>query len=127
MPNKKENTQEKKFPNGFTAWMETHYEIVQFICTQEEEEFVNNGTVVEYVREFIGIGGLYDLSLEWTDKFEEENKYKEWSEYEVYFDTLEEFLNRENQKKDKFHNLGSPSIFETLGEILKPIDPNSLT
>ena len=99
---------EKTFPNGFSSWAETHFEVVQFISSQEEG-FVNNGTVIEYVREFLGIGGMYDLATEWTDKFEKENQGKVWDEHEIYFDALDEFLNRENSSVDKYHCLGSPS------------------
>jgi len=98
----------KSFPNGFQSWMETHYEVVQFI-TSQEEGFVNNGTVVEYVREFLGEGGLYELSELWTDEFEKENKGKVWGEEVSYFDTLDEFLSRENQRTDRYHSLGSPN------------------
>lgn len=98
----------KTFPNGFSSWAETHFEVVQFISSQEEG-FVNNGTVIEYVREFIGIGGMYDLAELWTDKFEKENQGKVWGEDVVFFDALDEFLTRENSSVDMYHSLGSPS------------------
>lgn len=83
-------TTEKNFPNGFTSWAETHYEIVQaitLIWTQDEPY----GIVAER-HEAQGLGGLYELAKELTDEFEQEHKDTDWN-YLGYFETLESWLN----------------------------------
>jgi hypothetical protein len=90
--------QEKTFPNGFTSWAETHFEVVQFISSQEEG-FINNGTKIEQIRTDLGTGGLYELAEKWTDEFENKYKGKEWSG--EYFDAIDEFLtNKNNNNKN---------------------------
>lgn len=78
-------TTEKNFPNGFTSWQETHYEVVQaitLIWTQDEPYGI--------VAQADGHGGLYQLAEELTDAFEQEHEEYEWNG--EFFDTIEAWL-----------------------------------
>ena len=81
-------TQTKNFPNGFSSWAETHYEMVVAIENNSDSEIVQNRELEQ------GTGGLYELSIELTDKFEEKHKDVEWGcdENTQYFDAFDEFL-----------------------------------
>jgi hypothetical protein len=82
-------TTEKNFPNGFSSWQETHYEVVQaitLIWTQDEPY----GIVAEW-HEAQGHGGLYELAKKLTDEFEQEYKDYDWGNI-GYFETLENWL-----------------------------------
>lgn len=81
-------TTEKNFPNGFTSWQETHYEVVQAITfiAQQDEPY----GIVEERREAQGHGGLYELARELTDAFEKEHEEYEWDG--EFFDTIEAWL-----------------------------------
>jgi len=81
-------TQTKNFPNGFSSWAETHYEMVVAIENNSDSEIVQNREQEQ------GTGGLYELSIELTDKFEEKHKDVEWGcdENTQYFDAFDEFL-----------------------------------
>ena len=81
----------KKFTNGFDSWQETHFEMVQQIIRDLENE--RTGKVQKVSDEF-GQGGLYDLSKKLTDKFENEFEGKCW-EGESYYDSLEKFFEKE--------------------------------
>ncbi len=82
---------EKQFPNGFTAWHETHFDVVSEISRINalDEPY---GLVEERVSKQ-GLGGLYELAQELTDEFESKYKGVEWGVEMEYFDTIEEFLN----------------------------------
>jgi hypothetical protein len=85
-------TTEKNFPNGFTSWQETHYEVVQAITliAQQEEPY---GIVAER-DEAQGHGGLYELAEDLTDAFEKEHESNEWDGNPVtYWETIEAWLN----------------------------------
>ena len=84
----------KLFPNGFESWLETHYEVVQFINSQEEG-FVALGTKIERIKEERGLKALYTLAEEWTDAFETEYVGKKWESGE-FFDTIDNFLTTKN-------------------------------
>lgn len=83
----------KLFPNGFESWIETHYEVVQFINSQEEG-FVALGTLIERRRDERGLGGMYELAEEWTDAFETKYKGKIWNG--DFLDTIDDFLTTKN-------------------------------
>ena len=83
------------FPNGFTSWMETHHEVVAYITRQLElNDYMTEGTKVRQAHESQGTGGLYELSQDWTNEFETENKDREWDG--DFFDEVEVFLNQKN-------------------------------
>ena len=83
----------KHFPNGFDSWMETHYEVVQAITLRLTEEDMEEDSALYERLEEEGTGGMYTLSEELTDAFEEEYEGAEWGEKLDYYDTLENFLN----------------------------------
>ena len=86
---------EERFPNGFTSWYETFFEVVSDItialtsstppyridCTQNKQ----------------GHGGLYELAKELTDKFETKNKGVMWDG--EFFDSIYKFLDKELYNK----------------------------
>jgi len=79
----------KKFPNGFSSWQETHYEVVQVIT---REHIKNNPQgIVKERHEAQGHGGLYELAEELTDEFEKLNKGRKWDG--EFFEEVDEFLN----------------------------------
>jgi len=83
----------KHFPNGFDSWMETHYEVVQAITLKLADEDMEEDSALYERLEEEGTGGMYTLSEELTDAFEEEYEGAEWGEKLDYFDTIENFLN----------------------------------
>lgn len=75
-----------EFPNGFTSWQETHFEIVGMI-TREIEQGEN---VFSYISENQGTGALYEVAFVLTMNFE---KRFEGVEFDGdYFDKLENFM-----------------------------------
>ena len=80
---------EKNFPNGFSSWQETHFEIVQAITLEHTQD--KRTGLVAYRHEAQGIGGLYELAEEMTDLFEAIHEGEEWSEM-GYLETLEAFI-----------------------------------
>jgi hypothetical protein len=83
-----------KFPNGITSYLETHYEVVDFITTMILKNKIEN-TVIDEVQGHQGIGGLYELAEDLTDKFEKKYKGKVWGEELDFFDVIDEFLKEE--------------------------------
>jgi hypothetical protein len=83
----------KHFPNGFDSWMETHYEVVQAITLKLSDEDMEEDSALYERLEEEGTGGMYMLSEELTDAFEEEYEGAVWGEKLDYYDTLENFLN----------------------------------
>ena len=79
----------KHFPNGFSSWQETHYEVVQAI-TIELMADKRTGLVAQR-HEAQGHGGLYELAEELTDEFEALHFNEEWAENN-YLETLEQWL-----------------------------------
>ncbi len=75
------------FPNGFSCWKETHFEVVEAI-TLEIEKDKPRGTVNER-HEAQGMGGLYELAEELTTEFETIHKGHEWES--DFFDEMDEF------------------------------------
>lgn len=84
--NQTETKAEKNFPNGFTAWQETHFEVVSFISLNRDENFKLEEIVANQ-----GTGGLYELAEQLTDEFEKLNENMEWDG--EFFDAIELFLN----------------------------------
>jgi hypothetical protein len=82
-------TTEKNFPNGFSSWQETHYEVVQAITfiAQQDEPY----GIVEERREAQGHGGLYELAEELADEFERTYAQHFWDG--EFIDTIEAWLN----------------------------------
>jgi hypothetical protein len=78
------------FPNGFESWQETHFEVVSEIA---KRDYLCTSTIIENIRESQGIGGLYELAEELTDRFEVLNKDREWDG--EFFYEIEQYLNKE--------------------------------
>jgi len=90
-----EDFEQKDYPNGFTSWNETHYEVVQSITMEITMEIVKDvptGTVAKR-HEAQGHGGLYELAEELTDKFEKLNRGKQWDG--EFFDEIDKFTKEE--------------------------------
>lgn len=81
----------KEFPNGFSSWQETHYEVVAHITTTMDMAY----TMANTTQETQGTGGLYELAESLTDEFEDHYKGFEWDG--EFFDTISGFL----EEKDR--------------------------
>jgi len=97
MDNRKFVKMEKEFINGFGSWQETHFEVVDYITSIRNEDFIR-GLVVETV-ESQGTGGLWELAEQWTDEFEKLNKNREWDG--EFYDEIEEFCREKKLKTEK--------------------------
>lgn len=80
------------FPNGFKNWQETHYEVVSMLTIAYEK---GNLKVEDYMKAN-GTGGMYELAEYMTNKFELENKDREWDG--EFFEEIEYFFNDEIDK-----------------------------
>jgi hypothetical protein len=83
----KNNLMAKEFPNSFTSWQETHFEIVQAITLNYTQ---GPSGVVRERHESQGHGGLYELAEELTDEFELKNEFRQWDG--EFFDEIELFI-----------------------------------
>jgi len=81
-----------KFPNGFTDWIETHFEIVSEITSNID---TYEGKVKE-IYETQGRGGIYELAEELTNEFEQQFQGQEWDG--EYFEALAGFLSEKLKK-----------------------------
>jgi len=81
----------KDFPNGFTSWYETFFEIASAISHVARQEFPRG--VVAEVQQAQGTGGLYELAEELTDKFEALHTGRHWDG--EFFDELEVYMSKE--------------------------------
>jgi len=87
---------EKQFPNGFTSWQETHYEVVSFLTLALERE---HDPFYDMLGELVsnkGSGYLYELAEGLTDKFEADNADRSWDG--EFFEELESFMMQELKK-----------------------------
>lgn len=78
----------KNFPNGFTNWHETHFEVVKAIVVQLQKDDLTGK--VQEVYESYGYGGIYELAEDLTDQFESLYEGKNWDG--EYLDTIDQFL-----------------------------------
>lgn len=104
-------SQEKHFPNGFTTWIETFYEIVSAIERERGHDSGPWSPRLIAINETQGTGGFYELAEDLTDKFEALHEGREWDG--EFFDTVEEFIEEEFKQSD------SPSMSEP-----DPTDPD---
>ena len=85
----------EKFPNGMTSYLETYYEVVAEITNS-----INLGSTSKRVEETeatVGRGGLWMLAEDLADKFELQNKGREWDG--EFFDEIDKFLEKELYEK----------------------------
>lgn len=81
----------KIFPNGFASWQETHFEVVAVIAVKLSKDVIPSSLAGLYFAQ--GIGGMYELAEELTDKFEKLNKGREWDG--EFADEIYEFVKKE--------------------------------
>lgn len=81
----------KKFPNGISSYLETHYLISIALdkLIKNEEGFAWERYLAQ------GSGGLYELAEELTDEFERTNKNEDWIDKE-YLDEIDSFIESKN-------------------------------
>lgn len=87
-----------RFPNGFTSWMDTHFEVVSYLTTICEKE----GSIAYTTQAMSGTGALYDLAETITAGFEEAHKGREWDG--DYLEELENYL--EEVERNYISNAG---------------------
>jgi hypothetical protein len=75
------------FPNSFSSWHETHFEVCQWIFKTVD----NKGSLPNEVMQNHGTGGLYELAEQLTTEFENANVGRVWDG--EFFDEIESFLN----------------------------------
>jgi len=83
----------KEFPNGFTSWQETHFELVTLISAELSKN--NPQGEIKDRLEANGIGAMYELAEEWTDEFELVNEDREWDG--DFYEEIEEFFKTKNK------------------------------
>lgn len=82
------------FPNGFTSWYETFYEVVDNISLAFDQITLEwDSKRLQHVQDTQGRMGLVELAKELTDKFELKNKDREWNG--EFFEEIDEFLEKE--------------------------------
>jgi hypothetical protein len=86
---------------GDTDYLETYFEVVEFITITMLEEDDDGGAIWLRHNEQ-GRGGLYELAEEWTDEFEKAHEGREWDGewLEVIWDFCEQ-KNIENRREVK--------------------------
>lgn len=80
---------DKKLPNGFSNWQETHFEIVCAIAIELNKDTFDSKVIADR-HEAQGRGGIYELAEELTDEFEAKNEGREWDG--EYFDEIDLFI-----------------------------------
>jgi hypothetical protein len=81
----------KEFPNGFSSWQETHFEVVSHLTQMAD----HSGSISNLAREEGGTGRLYELAEDLTDEFEWQYEGIEWDG--DYFDKIEIFLKKKER------------------------------
>lgn len=81
---------EKRFPNGFINWAETHHEIVSAVTKIMLADRLP--IVLEEIQLKQGTGGIYEFCIDLADEFEELNRGREWDG--EFFDEIEVFINQ---------------------------------
>lgn len=86
----------ERFPNGFTSWYETFYEIVTEIAVYLDKwnGHANDSRIVRALSEQ-GRGGQYELAKAWTDEFELINVGRQWDG--EFYEEVEEFFKSKNE------------------------------
>jgi hypothetical protein len=81
-----------KFPNGFTSWYETFFEISAYMIETCDVE----GTIAHHYEMIGGRGMLYEIAHNLTDEFEYKHQLKNWDG--EFFDYIDEFMKEKNRK-----------------------------
>lgn len=81
---------EEKFPNGFTNWQETHFEVVSQltdILNQDEDTWPDKLCLISSMQ---GRGGMYELAENLTDEFERLHADTVWDG--EFYDEIDKFI-----------------------------------
>lgn len=81
----------REFPNGFTSWSETHYEVVLEFARRMDN--LDGSPALKALFNAHGTNGLYGASVRLTDSFESQNEGETW-ETRDWRDELETCLNQ---------------------------------
>jgi len=95
---------DKVFPNGFTSWIETFYEITSAIERERAHDMGPWSDLIKRVQEEQGTGGFYELAEQLTDLFEKQHEGTVWGVDAEFFDTIENWI--EEEFKDNRHRDG---------------------
>ena len=77
----------KQFPNGFTSWQETHFQIVAQITLIGQSDTPCG--IVPFIMDMQGTGGLYELAEDLTNEFENMYAGFEWDG--EFFEEIDKF------------------------------------
>jgi hypothetical protein len=84
--------EQDNFPENKFSWLETYFEVVNFITLEISKE-TNNSSVIKTIQDKQGQNGLYQLAIKWTQEFEEKDSNEEWGDIFEYYERIELFLN----------------------------------
>jgi hypothetical protein len=79
----------------FASWHQTHYEIVQWIQHELRKDKPSGVIGEDYERH--GTPAMYNLAKQWTDKFEELHRGREWDC--EFWDEVEAFVKHKNTEQ----------------------------
>ena len=85
----KKTKEHADFPNGFTSWIETHYEMVSIIERLRDLPEKKQPEIIVEINDTQGTGGFYELAEDWTNEFEIQNKGRAWDG--EFFEEVERF------------------------------------
>ena len=102
-----------KFPRGIESWLETHYQIVEFIG-YNQSRYANGALVskgIDLLDDLDGQGAKQEFAEALTTKFEEDHKVYDFEDGDQnFYERLDEFLEKEidmenlKQKLEDFIN-----------------------
>lgn len=81
------------FPNGFSSWQKTHFEVVEVLVYIRNLEEGKTPKPFAELMDKSATEELYQLAIKFTDKFEEQTKGK--VRERSLFDEIEEFVWKE--------------------------------
>lgn len=94
--------EQQQFPNDFTSWKETYFEVVKHISHTEH----HSGSAANIRSVEQGFGGLYELAEELADNFEKQYEGVNWGDTGPdYYDTIFEYLRAADQAAAKAYRL----------------------
>lgn len=89
----------QEFPNGFTSWYETHYEISSFISAMlSQDEKGGEDTIIYQTQLNGGTPMIWELAASWAAEFEALHTGEVWYDKDFY-DTVEAFCIAKNKQQ----------------------------
>lgn len=83
--------EEKRFPNSFANWQETHFEVIDNLMLMvNKDENHKQPEQLSMILTMQGRHGLWELAKSLTDQFELKNKGRKWDG--EFYDEIEEFV-----------------------------------